>query len=263
MTVQTVVQEVCAVVGVRPPPGSIFLTPSQDRTMWEFVNLANEMVQRISYDVRDWTILRTLATLTGPGTVSADGRESTFPLPAGYQRLLKSASLYRSANPLKPMQFISDSDQWLYRAIQGFGFINPWGEWTIYGGQLHIRPPLAAAITGPPAMPAETVKFFYMRNTCVNLASGGVGTKFVADNDTWVLPDRLLRLGMIWQWKASKGGTYAEDIANYEDCLAMIAGSDKPGPIIVGGRAQTGTVGYPYPTPDAPETPYPISPDHP
>src|SRR5215467_6292577 len=263
MTVQSVITSVCSFVGVRPPISSVFLTPQQDRTMWEFVNLANETSQQIAYDTRDWTVLRQPLLLTGPGTVSTDGKESAFPLPADYQRLLKSASLYRSAHPVQPMQFISDPDQWLYRSLQGFGFINPWGEWTIYGGQIHIRPKLAAAVTGPPAVPAETVQSFYMRNTCVNLASGGPGTQFVADNDTWVLPERLLKLGMIWRWKAYKGGTYAEDIANYEDCLNMIAGADKPGPIIVASRPQTGTIGYPYPTPNAPETPYPISPDHP
>jgi hypothetical protein len=58
---------------------------------------------------------------------------------------------------------------------------------------------------------------------------------------------------MIWQWKANKGGTYAEDIANYEDALTQVMGSDKPSPILVGRQTLSvaANASYPYPTPRA------------
>jgi hypothetical protein len=218
VTVQSVIRDVCAFVGVRPPNGSVFVTPEQDRTAWEFVNLANEMAQRIAYDTRDWQMLREPCEFTGDGTTAS------FPLPANWQRMLKTAQVRSTTHPLSPLTYISDPDQWL-RNEMNTGFVSALGSWTIFGNAMHFAPPLAAA---------EKVKFYYLRNTCVKLNSGGFGDRFLNDADTFVLPERLLKLGMIWQWKAYKGGTYAEDIANYEDALAMIAGSDKPSPILIG-----------------------------
>ena len=54
----------------------------------------------------------------------------------------------------------------------------------------------------------------------------------MADGDTFVLDERLLRLGMIWQWKAQKGSPYAEDMGTYGDALNVYSGSDTPAPII-------------------------------
>jgi hypothetical protein len=279
MTVQSVIREVCAYIGVRPPVGSVFVTPEQSRTAWELLNLANEMAQRIAYNTRDWTVLRKLNTFTGPGTIFPDqDNVSTFILPTDYHRMLKSMSVYRSARPTVPMRFISDPDQWLQRRLAGR--IETWGEWSIFADDngakaMHICPKLGAfvaavppdpladpPIAGSPAIPAETAKFFYLRNTCVSIAPPNVGfaDHFTTDNDTFVLPERLLRLGMIWQWKAYKGGAYAEDIANYEDALNELQGNDKPSPIIIGGQAQSGSTSYPYPTPSMPETPYPGDP---
>ena len=222
MTVQLVVREVCAFVGVRPPPGSIFVAPEQDRTAWEMVQLANEMAQRIAYDTREWTTLRSRCTFTGV-EVSPGVLQESWNLPADYQRMLKTAQVWRSSWTNGPLAFISDPDDWLRREIQNYPTFG--GEWIIENGQMHIRPALAVD---------ETVTFYYLRNTCVRLNSGGFGNTFVNDADSYVLPERLLKLGMIWQWKAYKGGSYAEDIANYEDALSNIQGADKPAPIIVG-----------------------------
>ena len=225
MTVQSVIREVCSFVGVRPPNGSVFVSPYADRTAWEFVQLANEMAQRIALDTRDWQALRQIATLGGTGAEANN-------LPANFHRLLKNSNIWRSSNTNAPMTFVSDPEDWLRGRLQPY--TSPMGEWMIEGGQMYIRPALAAAVVGPPAVPAEMAQFYYLRNTCIRLNSGGFGTEFTNDADTFVLPERLLKLGMIWQWKAYKGATYAEDIANYEDALSLIAGNDKPSPIIIG-----------------------------
>ena len=55
---------------------------------------------------------------------------------------------------------------------------------------------------------------------------------------------------MIWQWKANKGSPYAEDLANYEDALAKVAGADKPSPILVGPRSVSADATIAYYGPD-------------
>jgi len=245
MTVQSVVKEVCAFVGVKPPASSIFVLPTEDRTAWEMVQLANEMAQRIAYNTREWQLFRKLATLNGDGVTLA------FDLPPDWQRMLKTSEIYSSAQPTLPLTFISDPDEWLVRELNGFN--DPAGSWIIYGNQIHVRP-------APPV--GVQLKFWYLHKYCITLGTsvgGGPSDVFLSDTDVFRLPERILKLGMIWQWKAYKGGAYAEDIANYEDALSTLSGSDKPAPIIVGRQTVSAAMNrsYPYPTPSAPETPYP------
>jgi hypothetical protein len=239
VTVQSVVQEVCSFVGVRPPNSSIFVSPYQDRTAWEFVNLANEMAQRIAYDTRDWQGLRKLCVFNGAEFLDPKDNVMklmpSFPLPSDYQRMLLTANVWRSTNLVSPLMFVSDPDDWIKGGFLGYydpgvglaidGTGMPSGQWMIENDEMFIRPELAVG---------ETVQFYYLRNTPVRLYAGGFGTEFVNDADVFALPERLLKLGLIWQWKANKGATYAEDLANYEDALSRVAGNDKPSPIIIG-----------------------------
>lgn len=246
MTVQSVCREVAAFVGVRPPPGSLFVPPEQDRTAWELVQLANEMVQRIAYDTREWTKLRSRAKFDGaliPDPANPTGPlilQTAFNLPADFQRMLKTAQVWRSNWTTGPMEFISDPDDWLRREVQNTP--STCGSWMIEDGKMNFRPGLDVG---------ETATFYYLRNTCVKLVGGGFGDRFMVDDDSFVLPERLLKLGMVWQWKAYKGGSYAEDIANYEDALANIQGADKPAPIIVGSMpiSSDANIAYWGPTP--------------
>ena len=235
MSVLSVVTSVCATIGVTPPAGTIFVSPTQSRTMWEMLALANEMAQRIAYDTRDWSILKKLNTYNGDDTTTQ------FSLPSDYKRMLKDSNIYSKQNAWIPLRFISDTDEWLQRRLRKF-FGYPVGEWTIIGNQINIFPP-------PP--PDAQLSYYYLHNAPVNLAAGGVGTEFVADADSFAIDERILKLGMIWQWKAQKGGAYAEDMSSYEDALAMVSGSDKPSPIIVGRYpvSRDARFAYPWPVP--------------
>ena len=95
------------------------------------------------------------------------------------------------------------------------------------------------------------VDFAYMHKNCIALNSGGVGDLFMNDADTYALDERLLKLGMIWQWKAQKGASYAEDMGTYGDALGYAMGHDSPAPIILGRKpiSSSATVAYPWPVP--------------
>jgi hypothetical protein len=222
MTVQSVIREVCSFIGVRPPQGSVFLSPYVDRTAWEFVQLANEIAQRIAYNTRDWTALRNIED----GVCVGDGITTAFNLPANYKRMLLTSNVWGSASTQQPMAFISDTDEWMRR--RNANETNSWGEWMILGDKIHIHPVLAVG---------STARFPYLEKSCVILNSGGYGDQFLIDADRFRLDERLLKLAMIWQWKANKGATYAEDLANYEDALAHAAGADKPSPILIDGQS--------------------------
>jgi hypothetical protein len=108
--------------------------------------------------------------------------------------------------------------------------------------------------------PGEVAQFNYLNRYCVRLNSGGANDTFLNDADAFVLDERLLKLGMVWQWKANKGSPYAEDMATFMDAVARASGADKPSPIIVdrwpisaGARAS-----YPYPTPTPADWSWPL-----
>jgi len=273
MTILQVVKDVCAVVGV-PVPQSVFSNITGNRTMQEMLALANEMAQRIAYNTREWSQLKKTATITGDGVTTA------FDLPANYKRMLLTSNVWRATSPQQPMHFVPDTDEWMKRRSSSFYDNSSWGEWTMFGGQMHIYPPLANeypvwanntsypagaiardAVDGsiwrsvathtssaPPMTFAQErafglwndrltttydAYFTYLDKNCIALNSGGFGDVFMNDLDTFVLDERLLKLGMIWQWKAQKGSAYAEDMGTYGDALTYAMGNDSPAPILI------------------------------
>jgi hypothetical protein len=230
-----VVKDVCLNVGVAVPT-SVFTGITSNRTMQEMVSLANEMAQRISYDTREWTKLRQVGVCTG------DGTKQDFDLPQNFKRMILTAEVWRQAYPAAPMRFVPDTNEWVRRRLQGY--TDSRGEWTMYGGQIHIVPTLGNG---------EKASFVYLDKNCVVLNAGGRGTEFATDADSFYIDDRLLKLGMIWQWKAKKGSQYTEDMGTYGDALTIAMGTDLPAPTIV-GRAPVSsqinaTVAYPWPVP--------------
>jgi hypothetical protein len=234
MTILAVVRDVCATVGVAVPT-SVFSGIANNRTMQEMLSLANEMAQRIAYDTRDWTRLRALANCVGDGTAIQ------FPLPANFKRMLLTTNVRTTARPMQPVAFVASEDEWLESILNNQFHQN--GQWIISGAALHIRP----------ALPAGTVAhYLYLDKNCIALTSGGVGDAFMTDGDTFLLDERLLKLGMVWQWKAQKGSPYAEDMGSYSDALANAMGHDQPAPIIIGRRPMSHHnrgVAYPWPVP--------------
>jgi hypothetical protein len=235
MALLSVIKDVCATVGVTIP-SSVFSNITGNRTMQEMLSLANEMAQRIAYDNRDWTALKRTNTIVG------DGVSTAFDLPADYQRMLLTSNVWRSTSTQSPMRFIPDTDEWLNRRADEVTDTAAWGEWTMLGGQIHIWPVLEVD---------QSAYFAYLHRNCIALASGGFGDVFMADGDRPVLNERVLKLGMIWQWKAQKGAPYAEDMGTYGDALTYAMGHDSPGPIIIGRRPISANARYAYPF-DAP-----------
>jgi len=104
-----------------------------------------------------------------------------------------------------------------------------------------------------------TATFNYIDKNCVTLAGGGFGDAFMSDGDSFRLDERLLKLGMIWQWKALKGSPYAEDMATFMDALTRATGADKPSPILIDRLPSSVMTAYPYPTPSASDWGWPLS----
>lgn len=236
MSVNSVVKDVCRVVGVEVFP-SLFANIATERTQDEMLACANEMAQRIAWNTRDWQKLIATATFHGDGVITA------FPLPADYVRMLKDSNVWKQSQPNIPVIFIPSADEWLRRTMtQYWPFA---GQFTIQGGQMLVQPPLGVG---------DSVSFIYLSNKIINnVAPPGVTSTFTNDDDTFLLDERLLKLAMITEWKQHKGSPYAEDMATYQDAVMNAMGADKPAPIIVGNMPLSANMivstSYPWPLP--------------
>jgi hypothetical protein len=245
MTLLSVVKDVCAAVGVLIPQ-SVFSNIAGNRTMQEMLSLADEMAQRIAYDTRDWTLFKKALRCVGGSGLALDPADpltvgcSVFDLPANYKRMLLTSNVWRSTNTMTPMKFVPDADEWLQRRNRVL--YDAYGEWTIVGGRILFAPELTTGITAT---------FNYLDKNCIDLHSGGRGDVFMDDLDAFALDERVLKLGMIWQWKAQKGSAYAEDMGTYGDALTYVMGHDQPAPIILGSRpiSASNKVAYPWSVP--------------
>jgi len=113
------------------------------------------------------------------------------------------------------MTHVLSHDDWLELEVKTYELVIR--AWTIIGGQVAIKPTMP---TG------ETAKFYYQSNPVFNNGSSNIA-EFTADTDTFRLGDRLLRLCIVWMWKAMKGLDYAEDMAAFEIVLAKRVAEDK------------------------------------
>ena len=216
MTILTVTEGVAAVIGIDVPT---VLYSSTDREHVELQHIANEMAERI-WKAHDWELLKTLATLSGDGSVT------TFALESDFGRFIKDVNLW-SSRIQTPLTQIISSDSWLELDIRSFQFVI--GVWTKIGGQIGIKPAMTAT---------ETAKFYYISDLIIDPATGANKTAFTLDTDVFRLDERLLKLGMIWQWRANKGLPYAEDLENYETLLGQLIKEDKGVTILHVGKAR-------------------------
>lgn len=214
MTILSAVASAATRLGLDIPT---LLFGSTDRDMIEMQEVANESARAIA-EAFDWQALKTIATLTGAGA------QTDFDLPTDYDRMLTRASLW-SSNRAWSADPVSSPDAWL--GIEVNNSPAPLGRWILYGGQIHLQPSMAAA---------ETVKFFYISANLVTAANATMKPLFTADADIFRLSERLLKLAIIWRWKAAKALPYAEDLANYEEQLDKAMTKDAGSkPVVSGG----------------------------
>lgn len=148
----------------------------------------------------EWQSLQSVLSGVGAG-----GNPDSFPLPADWNRFRADASVFRSGSLLTPLSGPVAIDAW-HKLLVLPGIRFP-GYWRLEDNHL--------LTVGVPT--GETVKLPYISANWI-LDKDGVTTKafWAADTDTPILHERLIRTGVIWRWKQSKGLDYAEDLKNFE-----------------------------------------------
>lgn len=226
MTVLSVAKEVAKKCGLADPDA---LVSNTSRETVELLEVIQESANEIA-EAYDWQKLSTIATITG------DGTDTDFDFPSDYDRMIVDTGLWLPSlqAPLTPVESL---DKWLELDVLAFDFIVH--AWIVYGDQIHVRPALASG---------ETAKYFYQSNLIVAPESGSNKTTFTADDDTFRLDERLLKLCAIWRWKSAKGQPYAEEMEDYEDLKGKLIVRDRGSRMVKVGRLRTpGNIGIAYP----------------
>lgn len=231
MTVLSAAQSaMIRLVGKKPTT----LFGSQDQMEVEIADLATDVAVDIAGS-NDWRALTKLYTITG------DGVASSFDLPPDYDRMALAQSVHDPNNWFWGYSRVTDLDEWIQITTSGFFGIVP-GWWIILAGKMQFAP--------VPADGAQATFPYVSRNVGVSATSTPIAA-FTKDDDSFVLDERLLTLGLIWRWKAQKGLEYAEDLANFEKAFSESAARDKGATAIRGrswlGRRPRTSIAYPWP----------------
>jgi hypothetical protein len=212
MTILSVCRDAAVKLNQTRPAGVFSAT---DGFPVELQQAANEAVEEI-LNCYDWQKLIRLGTLTGDSTTEA------FNLPDGYDRMLKKAEVHSASWQTANFAPAKDLDDWLYLRDTNINGVP--GTWVIFGGQMQIFP----------AMPTgETARFYYITNKII---ANGTKAAFTADSDTFDLSERLLRLAIVWKWRANKRMEYAEDMQSFEIAKGEEILKDKGSKILRVGR---------------------------
>lgn len=171
----------------------------------------SELVNDVAIDIaksHDWRELTRIAEFAG------NGSQTVFPRPADFDRMLASAT-------------VDDKNMWFWGYFN-FATVNEWMLWknakwgaVSPGGWILM----ADGFTFQPA-PTDTATFPYISKLIVRSDGGELKSEFTSDDDTFLLDERLLRLGVVWRWKAMKGLDYSEELQSYELALSQAQARD-------------------------------------
>lgn len=179
--------------------GSAFSNTAQIAV--ELCDLANEVAADIA-ESHQWQGLTRIGSFTG------DGVQTSFPRPADYDRMLIGGGLQRQGSWLWNYRHVPSVQEWLH--IQNGAFVGIRNAWIILGDQFQFNP-----------APTGVTNFPYLSNLYARAENGDLKAEFDQDDDTFVLDEKLLTLGMIWRYREQKGLEYAEDMMNYEAALSQ------------------------------------------
>mgnify|MGYP006981758967 CR=1 FL=1 len=183
--------------------GEVFA--SSDKIAVEMADLVNEVATDIMKS-HDWRALTKIATVAGGEAHS---------LPSDYDRMLLSSEVDDAASWFWGYQPFESVNDWMWFKTGAGGVISP-GGWIVIGGELNFHP-----------APNGTAQYPYISNQYAASSGGASKPSFTADDDTFVLDDRLLTLGLIWRWLDQKDMPYAEAMQTYEIALSQAQTRDK------------------------------------
>lgn len=187
-------------------PGTFF--GSSNTFELEITDLVNEVARDVA-KYQDWQGLIRFATISG------DSSATEFPLPADYDRMLQDAAIQDTTAWAWGYYRAADINEYTWLVNTNWG---PYpGVWALYADTLHFQPAPASSATYP-----------YVTSAFAKDAGTQAGkSEFTSDTDIFLLPERLLTLGLVWRWRENKKLDASGDQEAFIKALDEYAAKDK------------------------------------
>lgn len=198
MTLLSIAQGLAKNVGMQTPSAVV---GSGAREWQEALQFANETGEELARRV-DWGALQASATLTG------DGTNRTFALPAGFSRLSKGIAVRANGSIVRPL---SRAEWNGLTPVQGAP-----RYFLLEGDEITLWPYLATAATATVSYQSK------------NWTDAGANM-LMADGESPVIDEALFLKGLIVRWRRQKGMAYQDEEAEYEAALQDFAAFDDRG----------------------------------
>jgi len=197
-TVKTLVQEFCERTGIKVPSTVI---SSVDPQVRQIVGLLNEEIEELC----EGPPLQVMLAEFSFSAIAAEEQGQVESLVGEPYRAILNDVLWNRTAKTKLVGPLSPQD---FQAQKAFGTSGPTGQYRIRGDRLYILPTPTAG---------DTIAGEIIRRYAVIPDGGTLPTKerCTADNDTFIIPYRLLMAGLRWRWKREKALRYAEDKERY------------------------------------------------
>lgn len=192
MSLLTMMRSVFPRIGLSAPAQVV---SSTDKTVQQVLALANEEGQELASRYT-WQALIREATFT---TVASETQGSITTIAGSdFDFILNETIWNRSLK--RPVFGPKSPSEWQQLKAQ---FMNgPWNQYRIRGNDIIFLP--------VPAAGQDCYFEWYSKNWAANAST------WATDEDTSVLSERLMALGVIWRWKELKNLEYAEAFNKYE-----------------------------------------------
>lgn len=174
----------------------------------ELCDLVNEVAHDIIW-YQDWQALIRAHTITG------NGSNDSFPFPSDYLRMTNGAELQDLQSWFWGYGYYPDVDQFLRDQASG-GLPSP-GGWIIIQNRFNFAP----APTGQATFP------YISKNYALSQGNNAPTSEFTRDGDSFVLPERLLTLGLVWRWREQKKLDFTGDQEAFVKALDEYAVADR------------------------------------
>lgn len=209
MTVLAAAQQALMVLMGRRPPSVL---ASDDQTEVEISALIQDAGEDIAKG-SDWQRLTREHIITGDGVTEAHS------LPADYDRMILAGEVMTTDGWARVYRHILAPDEWRALRVASFGQVPP-GNWILLGGQMRFWPVIPSG---------QQAQYLYQSNLIWTDADGNPRASVSQDTDSFVLPERLLTLALIWRYRQMKGMDYAEELRSYETALTQEMARDRGG----------------------------------
>lgn len=206
MSLLTICQDAALLSGIAAPSAVMGAT---DLGTQQWVALAQAEGDELSRYF-DWRRLKVAAELEG------DGEREYWGLPCDFDRQVAGDDMWLRSAPFIPLTGpLSDQDFLAMKAAPA----RPMRPiWRYFGDKFQIWPVLSNT---------QTCTMEYRSSHWIASADGEtVRDRWVLDSDVALIPERVMKLGLVWRWKRMKGLDYAEEFATYQMERAKAARSD-------------------------------------